>query len=314
MAVNDVLKTDNFETARQKWNASIQTVNSGITDIDFSSIQSQLTTLSGQVDILTSGLNNIDFSSLENEIYTLSGQLATVVNNVYGLSGQVYNLNGSPTGTVLISVAGITTKRSLRSSDILPDFAVSTFSLGTSTVLVGSIVVTPSFTATYNDTVDSATLSDNYGTADKTLGPVFTSFSSNGSFVRNTPAQTVIFTLAAISSGYAANRTATLTWNNNRFYGVSSSGAATEVFIESLTSELSNSRAKTFAVTAGVSQKIYYSYPSRLGTATFTVGGFEGGFNLLGTVSVTNSSGFNENYYLYESTNANLGTTTVVVS
>lgn len=276
MSQYEVASSDNFEVARQKWN--------------------------NRISLVESGLNNIDFSEIENEIVLLSGQ--------FSLS----DLTGTASGTVLISTDGTITKRKLRDSDILPDFAVSTFSVGSSTALVGSTVTTPSFTATYNDTVDSAVLTDNYGTASATLNSPFTSFSSTGSFVKNTPGQSVTFTLTAISSGYTATKTTNITWYNYRFYGVSASGAATESFIESLTAELSNSKSKTLSVTAGIGQKIYYAYPTRLGTATFTVGGFEGGFNLLDTISVTNSSEYTENYYLYESTNANLGATTVVIT
>lgn len=103
---------------------------------------------------------------------------------------------------------------------------------------------------------------------------------------------------------------------NRRFWGATStSGSYTEADIEGLSgNELSNSRAKTFTVNAGAGEYIVYSYPTRLGTATFTVGGFEGGFESPELVSVTNSSGYTETYYVYRSTNASLGSTTVVVS
>jgi hypothetical protein len=102
---------------------------------------------------------------------------------------------------------------------------------------------------------------------------------------------------------------------NNRHWGVDSSTSLDEAGIEGLANkELSNSRAKTFTVTAAAGEYIWYCYPTRLGTATFTVGGFEGGFESPLTVSVTNPSGYTENYYAYRSTNAGLGSTTVVVS
>jgi hypothetical protein len=89
----------------------------------------------------------------------------------------------------------------------------------------------------------------------------------------------------------------------------------TEANVEGLAnSELSNSRAKTFTVAPGASDYIIYAYRTALGTATFTVGGFTGGFQSPETVSITNASGYTENYYVYRSTLTNLGSTTVVVS
>lgn len=108
----------------------------------------------------------------------------------------------------------------------------------------------------------------------------------------------------------------TLTHNffNLEFWGTSiKADTYTEADIEGLAnSELANIRARTITVTAGLGEYIIYAYPSRLGTATFYVG-FEGGFQPPETVSVTNSAGFTEDYYVYRSTNANLGTTIVTV-
>lgn len=129
-------------------------------------------------------------------------------------------------------------------------------------------------------------------------------------------AGTVVFTLHAGKGTETDTETITHTFYNYRMWGTSSTVTGyTEADIEGLAgSELSNSKAKTFTVVPGVNDYIVYAYPSRLGTATFTVGGFEGGFELPETVSVTNSSGYQENYYVYRSTNKNLGSTTVTVN
>lgn len=89
----------------------------------------------------------------------------------------------------------------------------------------------------------------------------------------------------------------------------------TEADIEGLGSlAISNNPTRSFTVTAGTGSYIAYSPPYRLGSITFYVGGFEGGFETPETVSVTNVNGFAENYRIYRSTNAGLGTTTVVAS
>ena len=88
----------------------------------------------------------------------------------------------------------------------------------------------------------------------------------------------------------------------------------TNQFILSLAKTLQSSKAKTFTVNAGEGKHIYYVIPSRYGTPVFKVGGFEGGFDKLGTFSFTNASGYTEDYDIYKSSNSNLGNTTVVVS
>jgi hypothetical protein len=79
------------------------------------------------------------------------------------------------------------------------------------------------------------------------------------------------------------------------------------------TSVASNSKGRTFTEVPASSYYIIYSLPVRLGTVTFWVGGFEGGFLSPETVSVTNVNGYAENYYVYRSTNSGLGSTTVQV-
>jgi len=102
------------------------------------------------------------------------------------------------------------------------------------------------------------------------------------------------------------------------YWGLSTvSGTYTEANVEGLTgggSSISNTKGRSFTVTAGSGQYIVYALPTRLGTVTFVVGGFEGGFEAPQTLAITNMNGYTENYYVYRSTNSNLGTTTVVVT
>ena len=79
-------------------------------------------------------------------------------------------------------------------------------------------------------------------------------------------------------------------------------------------SALVSSKSKTFTLTAGANEYVWFASPTHLGTCTFTVGGFTGGFSLVSTISHTNASGGTTNYYVYRSDNANLGSVTVVVS
>lgn len=79
---------------------------------------------------------------------------------------------------------------------------------------------------------------------------------------------------------------------------------------------LQGSKTKTFTVTANANQYIYYCLPSNgYGTPNFNVGGFDGGFSKVATIKpFKNASGYEEDYDIYRSDNANLGYTTVKVS
>lgn len=124
------------------------------------------------------------------------------------------------------------------------------------------------------------------------------------------------FTLVATDEkGATASKTTSISFLNGLYYGVGSVDAdgITDTFIQGLTKALASSKAKTFTVAPASGEYIYYAIPTRFGTPTFYVGGFEGGFELLTAVQYTNASGYSEAYDVYRSTNAGLGSTEVVV-
>lgn len=129
-----------------------------------------------------------------------------------------------------------------------------------------------------------------------------------------------------LNQGIAANRTFTLKATDERgavatkttsisFYNRIRYGAAAD-YTELALSDgvLSNAKGRTFTATAGEGQYIWYILPKRLGTCSFKVGGFDGGFTLLKTEQLTNANGYKEDYYIYRSDNAALGETTVTVA
>jgi hypothetical protein len=235
-----------------------------------------------------------------------------------------------PAGSTLPALAGIVGSvlvedpvgtlvfRRLFESDVDPTFAISSFATAPTTVEVGSSVVTPSFTAAYVRTPDTATLDDSEGTPQKNVVATPAAFTSNGTFVKTALNATVTFTLGASETASGGSDTAntTITWSPRTYWGVGVDGLSTEADIEALAnSALDNNRNRTFTVTPGVGEHIYYAYPASYGAATFTVGGFVGGFVLVSAaISVTNVYGVVENYRLYKSVNPNLGSTTVTVS
>lgn len=127
--------------------------------------------------------------------------------------------------------------------------------------------------------------------------------------------QTTSYELSVTDSrGAVSTKTSTVSFLNARYFGINSSESASPELFGTLTKELVESRSKTFTVNAGPNDYIYFALPKRLGVCKFTVGGFEGGFELLPILNYTNPSGFSEDYYVYRSTNKGLGSTTVVVS
>lgn len=121
--------------------------------------------------------------------------------------------------------------------------------------------------------------------------------------------------LSNLGGPYNLVTTTSVASTNYIYYGVTTTlSGYTEGDIEGLgTSVASNTKGRTITPTVGVGQYVLYCLPVRLGTVTFTVDGFTGGFQSPETVSVTNVNGWIENYYVYRSTNSNLGSPVIVV-
>lgn len=122
------------------------------------------------------------------------------------------------------------------------------------------------------------------------------------------------YTLRAVLNGAEKTATASIWFVAPVYYGVSSDYALADGTVLALTRVLTTSRARTFTVNAGEGQVILYALPEALGVPVFKVGGFEGGFALVGAFDFTNASGHTERYRLYRSVNTGLGNTTVEVS
>lgn len=125
---------------------------------------------------------------------------------------------------------------------------------------------------------------------------------------------TTTYTLAATSnSDIKKSKSATITFANGVYYGKSTTSTYDSALISGLTKQLSNSKGRTITVNAGAGEYIFYCIPSRLGTCSFNVGGFDGGFSKVATIEFTNSDSYAENYDIYKSDNANLGNTNVTI-
>lgn len=122
------------------------------------------------------------------------------------------------------------------------------------------------------------------------------------------------FKLFATDERKTFTRTISFQFRNGRYWGTSSNLSLENEDILELQKELSTGRGKTFTVNANEGEYIYYCYPMSWGAANFSVGGFTGGFELVGNINFRNSLGHAEMYYIYRSTNHSLGDTVVTVS
>lgn len=112
----------------------------------------------------------------------------------------------------------------------------------------------------------------------------------------------------------SVSKQVTISFQPKVYWGVSEKSSLESADILALASSaLAGSRGRTFSVNAAAGEYIYYVIPSSFGTPTFNVGGFDGGFIKVGTVSHKNASGYTQDYDVWKSVNAGLGQTGVTV-
>lgn len=125
-----------------------------------------------------------------------------------------------------------------------------------------------------------------------------------------------IFTLAVTDEkNKTVQKKSSIAFYNGVYYG--SAIIPTELdssFIRTLSKSLQSGRVKTFSIDSGADQYVWYALPARYGTPVFNVGGFDGGFAKVNTISFVNLSGYTEEYAVYRSDNSNIGKKTVKVA
>lgn len=186
--------------------------------------------------------------------------------------------------------------------DIQNPFNISAFSIEPNMAQMGS-TASPKLTWNYtHSTIKSQTI-NNEAIENTLRTKTFTGVTT-----------TTTYTLAATSnSDIKKSKSATITFANGVYYGKSTTSTYDSALINSLTKQLSNSKGRTITVNAGAGEYIFYCIPSRLGSCSFNVGGFDGGFSKVATIEFTNSDSYAENYDIYKSDNANLGNTNVTI-
>lgn len=117
--------------------------------------------------------------------------------------------------------------------------------------------------------------------------------------------------------GTAVTQRVTLAFDNYVYYGCSALALweQPELLVAMPNKLLTDTRKRTISVDAAAGERIIYAIPSRLGTPTFTVGGFAGGFEQMASaVQIANTDGYSEPYMVWASVQQGLGATTIVIS
>lgn len=184
------------------------------------------------------------------------------------------------------------------------ELSISFTTTNATTLMLGYAIPSIAFKWVYNkDSIVYQTLDG------ATLDVSFRAYTYNQQVTANKT-----FMLRAHDGKKEYSKSISFSFVNSVFYGAQVQGDTYSTLLNNLSSVLSDSKSRTITVDCATNQYIYYAYPTRLGDAAFSVGGFSGGFTKVATYSYTNKYGYVENYNIYKSNNNSLGTTTITVS
>jgi len=187
-------------------------------------------------------------------------------------------------------------------------------------ILKGTVIDRVELTFAYNKVIVSQTLTNSGGLSVPGLAQSDVGYN----YVAQSISSNMSFTLTgndgqgqpgSIDADVQSIAFGNLMWLGYGASKIGASAASMEAFIEALeTSVVKTARAHTYFATGGANQKHFVAYPKAWGLATFTKGIFSGGYvrlmkvgstmELTGSESdlvITNSAGYSEPYYVYES-------------
>ena len=172
---------------------------------------------------------------------------------------------------------------------------------------IGSTIIAPiAFNWSLNKTVVNQTISDIGNIPVGTFTAQYnTSITSNKTFTLT----------VSDNKNKTATRSITFSFMYPKYYGaVVEPDVYDNDFILNLSGyKLASSKNGTFNVNAGTNEYIYFCIPTKWGTPTFNVGGFDGGFFKVAEINFTNRSGHTEPYSIWRSDNLSLGSQSVTV-
>lgn len=182
-------------------------------------------------------------------------------------------------------------------------FSISSFSVSPSESEVGSTVNKLVYNWRYNKDIVSQTFDG--ATIDKSIRTK----TIEGTFKTN-----ISKSISATDGSTTRSASATLSFKEGRYYGVSATDPTVQEIVSSFTRSLSLGRGNSFTVNAKNGQYIYLLVPYSLKDIAFSVGGFEGGFFIVNdNYQFTRYEGSSIRCVLFRSDNPGLGSTTVTI-
>lgn len=272
----------------------------------------------GRLNAIHSAILNLEKNSVTGNEYIINiinNNMNNINEQIEEINEKIDNISSVGLGEVKAENVRYTNSSSIAIStvkdalDILlaPELQINSFDVNINNIIeMGRTVESCIFTWSYND---KNIVSQNIN--GKVLNVSTRTYTYDIPFSSN-----ITFTLVSRNIKNEVRSSKSIIFCNRIFFGaLKEPSGYNEDFLNSLSNNLLQSTKNgSVTITANEDQYIYYSYPLRLGEATFKVGGFEGGFDKVSTISYTNSSNFTEDYIIYKSVNSNLGETTIVVS
>lgn len=181
---------------------------------------------------------------------------------------------------------------------------ITSFSGGATQYELGRLLTSITFNWTINKTVTSQTLA---GPPEMTP-VVLTAGQRSVTVTLANLSSNATFTLTADDGVTPVDADFNVSFVNRNYFGdVVIPGLIDSAFVLSLPSILKANRSHTYTSDAIGTQYNWYCYPTRYGTPTFYAGGFEGGWQLIQTLSFTNNYGYTEDYEIWRSENPDIG-------
>lgn len=189
------------------------------------------------------------------------------------------------------TVSEATTFSSQHIMELLYPFALNSFSMSPTIAEMGSEVTAVTLNWSTNYPPDSITLNNGIGAV--TLPA--TSYNHTGLHLTTNTS----YNLTAVRNGVTKNASASLAFLNRVYWGVNPTQTTDETIIKAMQSQLSGSRARSVTYDCSGGKFFHLAYPKRLGLATFKINNLTYSDTTLTEISLTNSYGYTEQYYVY---------------
>ena len=257
-----------------------------VIEASISELNGEITTLSGSQQALSQSVS-ANISEINNELNILSGSYYNLSQSIAGNSVDASEVSYSNVTYPTVEIA-------LNHLLYVP-INVSYFS-GGGTYETGSYVSTVNLSWAYNKSPTTQTISG------ETISILDRAVTSTANTYTNKT-----YTLSYGDGTTFGTSTTSVTFLPKRYWGVSVNDSVIDAYILSMSSELSSSRNQNRVFDCSGGKYFYLIYPASEGLATFTVNGLANNAFDLTVRSLTNSSGFTQNYNIYRSLTIQFG-------